>query len=223
MFDQLLLKAIIVSLSIHLILAGSSLWWGPKASHSKRSRRVEISYKPVRAHKPQDRLSHRVIKPAQNLDLKNADSGPQEGRVPIKLSRGGTRKAMPLPMYERPVERVSLIKTKRVVSIPQLKSEKMNNPVYAAYSQMVRERIKKKVYQNFSQMESGIVYLTFVVGANGVIKDSQIIDQKTVATQKLMEVSLRSLKDAGPFPPFPKGMNLPDYTFNIEIQYQVGD
>jgi hypothetical protein len=109
------------------------------------------------------------------------------------------------------------------VSITSIRSEKINNPVYAAYNEMVRDRIKEKVYGNYDKMERGSVYLTFLLDEHGVLKAAKVIPERTDASEHLQELSLRSLTEASPFPPFLKGMNLAEYPFNIEIQYQVSD
>ena len=72
-------------------------------------------------------------------------------------------------------------------------------------------------------MERGSVYLTFLLDDHGVLKAARIIPEKTDASEHLQEIALRSLRDASPFPPFLKGMNLTEYPFNIEIQYHVSD
>jgi hypothetical protein len=72
-------------------------------------------------------------------------------------------------------------------------------------------------------MERGSVYLTFLLDQNGELKAAQIIPEKTDASPHLQEIAIRSLREASPFPAFLKGMNLSEYPFNIEIQYQVSD
>ena len=72
-------------------------------------------------------------------------------------------------------------------------------------------------------MEKGSVYLTFLLDEHGVLKAAQIIPEKTDAPEHLQEIAMKSLREASPFPPFLKGMNLTEYSFNIEIQYQVND
>jgi hypothetical protein len=123
--------------------------------------------------------------------------------------------------YERKPEDMRTLELSRRVSIMPITSEKINNPVYSAYNDMVRDRIKEKVYANYDRMEGGTVYLTFLLDVNGVLQGAQIIAEKTNASEHLQEISLKSLRDASPFPPFLKGMNLAAYPFNIEIQYEV--
>jgi len=51
----------------------------------------------------------------------------------------------------------------------------------------------------------------------------QIIPEKTNASEHLQEIAIHSLKEASPFPNFLKGMTLPEYTFNVEIDFKVND
>ena len=71
------------------------------------------------------------------------------------------------------------------------------------------------------------MYLTFLFLLSmitvKVLVSAQIISEKTDASEHLQEIAMRSLKEASPFPRFLKGMNLTEYPFNIEIQYQVSD
>ena len=59
-------------------------------------------------------------------------------------------------LYERKPERRSTMQLSRRISIAPIESEKINNPAYAAYSEMVRSRIKEKVYQNYDKIEKRI-------------------------------------------------------------------
>ncbi len=130
----------------------------------------------------------------------------------------------PLSMFdESAAGRMHTMELSRRVSIMPIVSAKINNPVYAAYNEMVRERIKQKVYENYDKIESGTVYLTFLLDNNGMLKASRIVSEKTTASEHLQELSLKSLREASPFPRFLKGMNLSEYPFNIEIQYEIND
>jgi hypothetical protein len=215
--------ALLLSLTIH-----TSVLWGTylfKANdlHAKAMlpNHVEISYKPFH-HRAVD-IREYPIKPAQQLDLSNNSKVfSNDGTIPISLVK--EKQMLPFGMlYERRPERRTTMQLSRRISIAPIASEKINNPAYAAYSEMVRSRIKEKVYQNYDKMEKGSVYLTFILDNRGGLLVSKIIQEKTDAPGHLQEISLRSLKEANPFPNFLKGMTLPEYTFNIEIQYQVSD
>ena len=221
-FEDLLPKALFISLVIHtLLVCGGYFLKMPELRKADKAKEgVEIAYRPARPRTPD--LKQRPVRPVQRLDLKSTSVIPAQGTVPVKLAKPGQGLPKNFTVYERKPQPIRSMQSTSRVSITPIRSEKINNPAYAAYNEMVRSRIEEKVYANFSKMEAGVVYLTFVLSSDGTLKASQIIDGKTRATPNLKDISIKSLKQAQ-FPPFLKGMTLPEYTFNIEIQYQVND
>ncbi len=222
MTENFLFKALFISLAVHTAALCVTYFNRMNDVQYKaiRQDRIEISYKPV--HKKAADIREYPIRPAQHLDLSNNQKFFADGTIPVSL--GQERPMMPFGMfYERKPEGMSTMEVSHRVSIMPIKSGKINNPVYAAYNEMVRDRIKEKVYANYDRMERGSVYLTFLVDERGVLVAARIIPEKTDASGHLQEISIRSLREASPFPPFLKGMNLTEYPFNIEIQYQVSD
>jgi hypothetical protein len=61
----------------------------------------------------------------------------------------------------------------------------MNSPIYTSYQDRIRESIKERVYANYSKLDRGKVYLTFIISSDGSLKAYQIIDDKTNASQNL--------------------------------------
>ncbi len=186
-----------------------------------RSKGVEIAYRPAPRPRVPD-LKQRPIKPSQQMDLKNSSVIPVQGMVPVKLAKPDQGLPKNFTVDERRPRIIRSMQASYRVSMTRIKSEKINNPAYASYNELVRRRIEEKVYANFSKMESGTVYLTFVLVSDGTLKAAQIIEAKSRATGNLQDISMKSLKQAQ-FPAFLKGMTLPEYTFNIEIQYQLND
>lgn len=222
MTENFLFKALFISLAAHTAVLCVTYIKKINDPHYQaiRQNRVEISYKPLHQRAPD--IREYPIKLAQRLDLSNHSKLFSDGTLPVSLVK--ERPILPLGMlFERKPEGMRAMELSRRISVTPIKSEKINNPVYAAYNEMVRERIKEKVYANYDKMEKGSVYLTFLLDNHGVLKAVQIIPEKTDATEHLQEISLRSIREAGPFPPFLKGMNLIEYPFNIEIEYQVSD
>ncbi len=222
MTDNFIVKALFISLVAHTTLLWTAYLVKINDPREKeiRKNRVEISYKAV-PKRPVD-IKERPIRPAKRLDLSNRQKILSQGTIPVSLVKKSP--SLPFGMVEgaKP-EHMRRMELSRKVSIMPVSSQKINNPVYAAYNEMVRDRIKQRVYANYDQMDSGSVYLTFLVDAQGVLKVAKIIAEKTNASKHLQEIALRSLKEASPFPSFLKGMNLAEYPFNIEIQYQVSE
>jgi hypothetical protein len=222
MTENFLFKAIFISLAVHTAVLCVAYFSRLNDAHFRalRQNQVEVSYRP--AHKKSADTREHPIRQVRRLDLSNNPKFYSYGTIPAGLVK--EKPMLPLGMfYERKPEGMRTMELSRRVSIMPITSEKINNPVYAAYNEMVRDRIKQKVYENYDKIEGGSVYLTFLLNEKGVLEGSQVIPQKTNASAHLQELSLRSLREAGPFPPFLKGMNLTEYPFNIEIQYEVSD
>jgi hypothetical protein len=117
--------------------------------------------------------------------------------------------------------KVSKIHVERKITVPPLNSEKINNPIYLNYYQIVRNRIKERAYENYSQYEAGEVYLTFVLLSDGSLKELKLIEEKTSANQYLRDVGVKSIQDASPFPPFPRDLRYPELSFNVVISFEV--
>jgi len=222
MTENFLFKALFISLAAHTAVLCVTYFSRMNDSQYKATaqNRIEISYKPV--HTKAADIREYPIRSARHPDLSNNQKFFSEGTIPVILVK--ERPILPFGMfYERKPEHTRNMELSHRVSITPIKSEKINNPVYAAYNEMVRDRIKEKVYENYDKMERGSVYLTFLLDEHGVLEEAKIIPEKTDASEHLQEISIRSLREASPFPSFLKGMNLTEYPFNIEIQYQVSD
>jgi len=222
MTENFLFKAVFISLAAHTAILCLTYFNKVNDRQYKAAleHRVEISYKPA-FKRPADIREH-PVRPAQHLDFTNNPRLFSDGSVPVSLVKD--EPTLPFGMLDdRRPDPMQSMEINHRVSIMQIKSEKINNPVYAAYNEMVRDRIKERVYENFDRMEKGSVYLTFLLNDHGVLEAAKIIPDKTDASEHLQEIAMRSLREASPFPPFLRGMNLSEYPFNIEIDYQVSD
>ncbi|MBF0570406.1 MAG: hypothetical protein HQL12_00905 [Candidatus Omnitrophica bacterium] len=222
MTENFIFKALFISLALHTAFVCTVYFsrLNDPQYRAMRQNRIEISYKAI--HKKSVDIREYPIKPVQKLDLSNNTKFFTDGTIPVSMVK--EKPILPFGMrYERKPEYMRTMDLSHRISIMPIQSEKINNPVYAAYNEMVRDRIKERVYQNYDRMEKGSVYLTFLLDEHGVLKAAKIIPEKTDASEHLQEIALRSLKEASPFPAFLKGMNLTEYPFNIQIQYQVSD
>ncbi|MDE2222664.1 MAG: hypothetical protein KGK03_06305 [Candidatus Omnitrophica bacterium] len=222
MAENFIFKALFISLTAHTVILCAAFLTKINNHHyaALKRKQVEITYRPMRRR--QVDIRQYPIRPSQRLDLSNNRKLFDQGTVPVSL--GHEKSMLPFRMFdEHKPEHFSTMELNRRVFIKPITSAKINNPVYALYNEMIRDRIKEKVYANYDRMEAGVVYLTFLLDKHGVLRAARIIPGKTNASEHLQEISMRSLRQASPFPPFLKGMNLEEYSFNIEIQYQVND
>ncbi|MDD5282186.1 MAG: TonB C-terminal domain-containing protein [Candidatus Omnitrophica bacterium] len=114
-----------------------------------------------------------------------------------------------------------IIAIKKKITLPEIEMARINNPSYISYYQIVREKIRRSAYQNYTHNETGEVYISFVISNDGYIKDVHLIEAKTSASDYLKGIASRSVKDASPFPNFPKELDYPRLSFNIIISFEI--
>ncbi|MFA5060440.1 MAG: hypothetical protein WC676_07430 [Candidatus Omnitrophota bacterium] len=110
---------------------------------------------------------------------------------------------------------------KRSVSIPPVKSEKINSPAYQSYTGIIRSMIEKRAYANYTKLDTGSIYVAFIVLPDGTLKQSRIVEEKTDANDYLKTISLRSVQEATPFPPLPQNLNYPELPIGLTIEFKV--
>ena len=111
----------------------------------------------------------------------------------------------------------------RRITVPAIKSEKISNPVYLNYDQIIRNKIKDRAYMNYSGIDIGEVYLTFVLASDGSLKQIKLIEEKTSANEYLKNIGLKSIQESTPFPSFPRDLKYPELSFNVLIKFEVKD
>ncbi len=126
------------------------------------------------------------------------------------------------PVFSKPIlTKPDIIAIKKRITLPAIKMEQFNNPTYMGYYQLVREKIKRAAYQNYSRSETGEVYLSFIISSDGYLKEVHLIEDKSSPNSYLREIALRSIKDASPFPNFPKELDYPYLSFNVVVSFEI--
>jgi TonB family protein len=110
---------------------------------------------------------------------------------------------------------------KKKITLPAIEMAKIDNPSYISYYQIVREKIRRSAYQNYTHNETGEVYVSFIISNDGYIKDVRLAEEKTTVNDYLKSIALRSIRDASPFPNFPKELDYPQLSFNIIISFEI--
>jgi len=124
---------------------------------------------------------------------------------------------IPKPTFAGP----ELIAIKRKIDLPPIEMAKIDNPSYITYYQIIREKIRRSAYQNSTHNETGEVYISFIISNDGFIKNVRMIEEKTTANDYLKRIALSSVRDASPFPNFPKELDYPQLSFNIIISFKI--
>ncbi|MFA4983936.1 MAG: TonB family protein [Candidatus Omnitrophota bacterium] len=126
------------------------------------------------------------------------------------------------PEFNKPVlTKPDVIAVKKRITMPAVDIDKINNPSYLSYYQIIREKVRRAAYQNYTHNDTGEVYLSFVVSRNGFLSDMRLVEEKSSASSYLREIALRSIREASPFPAFPKDLDYPRLSFNVIISFEV--
>jgi outer membrane biosynthesis protein TonB len=223
MAEDFFLLALILSLTAHLTVGGGSMFIKKEESTKVKTRKMEVLYSKPKKEEPKPEL--KKPKPVEDIPLpeKVEKITLHDSLSSVVLVKEHVQQQDPLKVYERVPDKVRSFNmaAKKTVSVPPLQSEKINNPSYANYYSLVRGRIKQRAYFNYSEYYAGEVYLTFILTKDGTLKELQILEQRTTGGQYLRTIGLKSVKEAVPFPPFPKELNYPELTFNVVISFQV--
>lgn len=110
---------------------------------------------------------------------------------------------------------------KKKITLPAVGLDKIDNPSYLNYYQIVREKIKRSAYQNYMRTEEGEAYLSFTIYNSGYLGQVKIVEDKSSGSSYLNDIALRSIKDASPFPGFPKELDYPELSFNVVISFEI--
>lgn len=101
-----------------------------------------------------------------------------------------------------------------------LSKELQENPAYMVYYQTVREKVRDSVYQCYNSNTKGDVFLSFIVLSDGKLKDVHLRRESGISND-LINNALKSVKDASPFPKFPKELkDYPYLQFNLAIYFK---
>lgn len=117
--------------------------------------------------------------------------------------------------------RPEIIAVKKKITLSSSELDTAVSPAYVSYRQLVREKVKQALYQNYNSTETGQVYLTFVLTNDGSLRDIHITQEKSSSSEYLKEISLESVRAAAPFSSFPKGLDYDLLTFNVVISFEI--
>ena len=222
-----------IALLVSIIAHGAILLQNPDFSilpKPKKGQEVKISYvktKPsserqLRNNLPAARRDEPFLNLAAKITLDKTDISAAKERAGI--FEANPQRILPAPLFKRPAlvkPDVIAIKKKIQLSIPNPNPEKLNSLSYISHSQMVREKIRRALYQNYSGTNTGIVNLSFLVTNYGRAGDIRIVDEGSSASATLREIAVKSIKDAAPFHEFPKDLDYPQLSFSVTISFEI--
>ncbi|MDI6758435.1 MAG: hypothetical protein QMD94_01995 [Candidatus Omnitrophota bacterium] len=212
--------ALIISLTVHGVVLFQNLNFSisPKA---KTEQRLELRYiknpPKIKRDTPKAALKKEPFLKCHPKIRAEFKAPPQED-----IFKKANTVISQRPIFIKPeLMKTDIIAVKKKISLPAVALEKINNPAYISYYQIVREKIKRAAYQNYTRNETGEVYISFIISSFGELKNIQLIEEKSSPSMYLRDVALRSLSDTSGFPAFPKELDYPQLSFNVIISFEI--
>lgn len=210
---------------ISLIIHGIILTTLPALPGSRLNRsleKLEVTYYQLQHLSDGLRLRGSDLRMSRKKDFKEG-LGRMKKDLPVFDSQSKENFVRKIDVEQKKLITVKQAALKKRITLPPVKSEKMKNPVYNSYYQIVREKIRNRAYNHYSRFETGDVYLTFVVTSDGRLREVKLIEEKSRAGGYLKEIALRSIRDSSPFSAFPSSLQFPELSFNVVISFEVND
>lgn len=210
--------ALIASLGLHTFLLMISAHFDVPIL-GKTDKNIEVVYlkpkaepkaKNVEIHKAQEPIKPQLLKLSQN-----------KISPPPYIQRQEAFSQKQLEINKPVMIRIDDALSKTKIDLPPITSDKIKNPSYLNYYQLIREKIKRAAYQNYNRNDTGEVYLSFVISAGGALKAVHLIEDKSTENHYLRDISIRSIQSAGPFPAFPRELPYAELSFNIIISFDL--
>jgi len=96
-----------------------------------------------------------------------------------------------------------------------------NSKEYITYYEAIRKRIIRKLKSNYNYyFNTGDVNLLFLLNSDGSLARLGVDGAKSTDDKKLIDIAVLSVKQASPFPPFPKEFRLSQMPFSIIISFR---
>lgn len=192
---------------------------------NKEEQRIEVSYVktlpgPKEAAKLASARKESFLKASPKISAEKKIPPPFIDKENIfKQGKKGAQRDLNFakPLFVKP----DIIAIRKKITLPPIGIDKIKNPSYLSYYQIVREKIRHAAYQNYTRVEEGEVYLSFVISGVGDLKEIRLIEEKSSNTTYLRDIALRSIKAASPFPRFPPELDYPQLSFNVVISFEI--
>ena len=112
-----------------------------------------------------------------------------------------------------------------VVDLANLADASGGNPVLLSYFGVIRDQIQRTANNrawSTGDTTEGLVYVSFVLTATGSVHSVAILSDKSVPSDRLQDISLRIVKTAAPFPPFPPSIQEPSKNVIVPLEFLLG-
>lgn len=216
--DRVFLLAFGLSLGIHLVLLlGQLAFWRRRATPS-RSGWLEVVYQDVVTGREalQALLAQQARTTRGHGGLPSAPGVGERAQVRIP-ERSFAPSLQPGAMPASP---------STVVDLANVVEAVRDHPVLFSYFGAIREQIQRNANRQawlpdypFHEGPQGVVYVSFVLSADGTVRGASIVPERSVSSPTLQAAARQIVESAGPFPPFPPSLKDPSKTILIPLEF----
>lgn len=206
-----------VSLGLHLLLLIGQLlhlqWLNPMIVRSP----LEVIYEYHTLRDELQQLQEQVAKARR------------ETVAPPSIANLGERPQIRIP--ERPLLTASqtladvLPGRPSVVDLTNLVDASRGDPVLLSYFSAIREQIQRTANRQpwlSGESAEGLVYISFLLNANGAIERLAVVSDRSVPSSALRDIAFNIVNTAAPFPPFPPSMTESQKTVVVPLEFLYG-
>lgn len=194
-------------------------------SNTAKNQKIEVSYikkrqvieKVIKTEAPKQGLARSI---SSKIGLSNSTPPPFIDKS--DFFKTTNKNVLPELSVSKPaINKPDVVAIRKKITLPPVDMDKINNASYINYYQLVREKIRRAAYQNYSRTDTGEVYLSFIIANDGELKETRIVEDKSSSNPYLRETALRSIKEASLFPSFPKELNYSNLSFTVAISFEI--
>lgn len=218
--------ALLISVAVHGIFFMQH--YGFQISPANKEEKIEISYiKKPAEEKPKLKEAPPKTRHEPFLELK--DKAAVKRRTPPPYVEKENPALKPRPQIGLKTEArkplltgVQVISVKNKVNLPAvMEADKIKDPSCVNYYQIVREKIKRAAFRSYNGRERGEVTLSFIISNQGSLEKIFLMEEYSAQSAYLREIAVNSVKDASPFPRFPKELDYPCLLFRLPIEFEA--
>jgi len=191
-----------------------------------------LSFLPSRRSLENIKITYHKIKEKPTREKKTLKkTGPSLRKLPeikkeeiLRPPKAAAKKITKSKPRRKVVARREAAKEKKFETVVKEEQDDSKRATYISYYRAVREKIRQradKKYPKKRNLAEGEVFLSFVVASSGELLQIRIVDEKSTRASSLRNMAINSVRDASPFPPFPKGMGQYQITFNVIISFET--
>lgn len=220
-------KALLASLAAHTMLFLNA----PEIREPRKvvisDKNIEVTYYEIKGGMKPEPKAQAVIRPPQIKAPPAASARRPTGYVeeraisrPVAEGPGSASLRVPESTGLRGKgDNVSIKEGPVLPKDEELTKEKKE--AFLDYYQIIRERLRAEAERNFiGYFAEGNIYLAFALARDGRLIEAKILEGSS-PTEYLREISIKSLRDASPYPPFPPKLKQEEIYFNVIISFEL--